>query len=42
MTYPELEAAMLRTGPLENIDKFKEIQRKNLHKMKPIPICFMS
>jgi hypothetical protein len=35
MTYPELEAAMLRTGPLENIDKFKEIQRKNLSgKMK--------
>lgn len=42
MTYPELEAAMLRTGPLENIDKFKEIQRKNLHKMNSIPVCKVS
>jgi NAD+ synthase len=42
MTYPELEAAMLGTGPQENIDKFKEIQRKNLHKMNSIPVCKVS
>src|SRR6056300_1623627 len=39
MSYIDLEMAMQGMGPIGNIDKFKEIQRKNLHKMNPIPVC---
>ncbi len=42
MSYSELEAAMLGEGPQENIDKFLSIQKKNLHKMNPIPVCKVS
>jgi NAD+ synthase len=42
MSYIDLEMAMQGMGPIGNIDKFKEIQRKNLHKMNPIPVCKVS
>jgi NAD+ synthase len=39
MTYVDLEMAMAGMGPIGNIDKFRELQKKNLHKMNPIPVC---
>ena len=42
MSYPELELAMIGEGPQENIDKFLGIQKQNLHKMNPIPVCKVS
>jgi NAD+ synthase len=48
MTYPELERAMLQhEGVLfadsledqEKLNRFLSIRKRNLHKMKPIPVC---
>jgi len=38
MTYEELEKAMKNKND-PNYKKFLEIRKKNLHKMKPIPVC---
>ena len=38
LTYKQIEDAMI--NPLsENYNKYLEIRKKNLHKMKPIPVC---
>ena len=38
MSYEELEKAMKdKNDP--NYQKYLEIREKNLHKMKPIPVC---
>ena len=38
MTYEELEKAMSDKND-QNYKKYLEIRKKNLHKMKPIPVC---
>ena len=38
MTYAELEKAMLNQSD-PNHKKYLNIRKKNLHKMKPIPVC---
>ena len=38
MTYAELEKAMVDKND-QNYKKYLEIRKKNLHKMKPIPVC---
>ena len=38
MTYTELEKAMENKDD-PNYQKYLEIRKKNLHKMKPIPVC---
>ena len=38
MSYQDLEKAMTNTKDL-NYNKYLEIRKKNLHKMKPIPVC---
>ena len=38
MTYEELEKAMIDKND-QNYKKYLEIRKKNLHKMKPIPVC---
>ena len=38
MSYEELEKAMLDKND-QNYKKYLEIRKKNLHKMKPIPVC---
>ena len=38
MTYEELEKAMVDKND-QNYKKYLEIRKKNLHKMKPIPVC---
>ena len=38
MTYEELEKAMINKND-QNYKKYLEIRKKNLHKMKPIPVC---
>ena len=40
MSYKELEEAMNDTGN-NNHKKYLEIRKRNLHKMKPIPVCKM-
>ena len=40
MSYEELEKAM-KDKKSKGYDKYLEIRKKNLHKMKPIPICVM-
>ena len=40
MTYQELEEAM-KDSKNKNHKKYLEIRNKNLHKMKPIPVCKM-
>ena len=42
MTYVDVEMAMNGLGPISNIDKFREIQNKNMHKIQPIPVCKVS
>ena len=42
MTYVDLEMAMVGMGPVSNVEKFREIKRKNIHKMNPIPVCKVS
>ena len=38
LSYKQIEDAMI--NPLsENYNKYLEIRKKNLHKMKPIPVC---
>lgn len=50
MTYPELEAAMFadelghwpeNSDDRDKIEKYRQIRRRNLHKMMPIPVCKM-
>ena len=38
MSYPELEKAM-KDSSNKNHKKYLEIRKRNLHKMKPIPVC---
>ena len=38
MSYPELEEAM-KDSSNKNHKKYLEIRKRNLHKMKPIPVC---
>ena len=38
MTYRELEKAMENKSD-PNYKKYLEIRNKNLHKIKPIPVC---
>ena len=38
MSYPELEEAM-KDSLNKNHKKYLEIRKRNLHKMKPIPVC---
>jgi NAD+ synthase len=38
MSYQDLEKAMLDSND-PNYKKYLEIRKKNLHKMKPIPVC---
>ena len=40
MTYKELEDAM-NDSSNKNHDKYLELRKRNLHKMKPIPVCKM-
>ena len=40
MSYEELEKAM-RDKKSKGYDKYIEIRKRNLHKMKPIPVCVM-
>ena len=40
MSYKELEKAM-KDKKSKGYDKYLEIRKKNLHKMKPIPVCVM-
>jgi len=40
MTYKELEDAM-KDSSNKNHDKYLELRKRNLHKMKPIPVCKM-
>jgi len=40
MTYHELEEAMIDDNN-KNHQKYLEIRKKNIHKMKPIPVCKM-
>ena len=40
MSYEELEKAM-KDKKSKGYDKYLEIRKKNLHKMKPIPVCVM-
>ena len=40
MSYEELEKAM-KDKKSKGYDKYLEIRKRNLHKMKPIPICVM-
>ena len=40
MSYEELEKAM-KDKKNKGYDKYLEIRKKNLHKMKPIPVCVM-
>ena len=42
MSYVDVEMAMNGLGPISNIDKFREIQNKNMHKIQPIPVCKVS
>lgn len=42
MSYVDVEMAMNGMGPIDNINKFRNIQRKNMHKMQPIPVCKVS
>ena len=40
MTYQELEKAMIDDNN-KNYQKYLEIRKRNIHKMKPIPVCKM-
>ena len=40
MSYEELEKAM-KDKKSKGYDKYLEIRKRNLHKMKPIPVCMM-
>ena len=40
MSYEELEKAM-KDKKSKGHDKYLEIRKRNLHKMKPIPVCKM-
>ena len=40
MSYQELELAMEDKNS-ENYKKYLEIRKRNLHKMKPVPVCKM-
>ena len=40
MSYEELEKAM-KDEKSKNYKKYLEIRKRNLHKMKPIPVCEM-
>ena len=40
MSYQELEEAM-KNPDTKGYKKYLEIRKKNLHKMKPIPVCKM-
>jgi len=40
MSYEELEKAM-KDKKSKGYDKYLEIRKRNLHKMKPIPVCVM-
>ncbi len=40
MSYPELEEAM-KDSSNKNHKKYLDIRKRNLHKMKPIPVCKM-
>jgi len=41
MSYHDLESAM-NDSSNKNHKKYLEIRKRNLHKMKPIPVCKMS
>ena len=50
MTYPELELAMTQAETnsgvdnkqqKDNLKRYRDIRRRNLHKMEPIPVCKM-